>query len=124
MTRTTGEVINELDNAITDTDLLCDMAQAALVVGFEHECRMVFRDDPDRLTKLNTMVRSGGMPLGLIKITRDGGDVNFLSRPLIEYRDDLAAATLLSKLCAGLGKRIAVNGLHSSSSGTYQKSHA
>jgi hypothetical protein len=107
MTRTTGDVINELDNAVTERDLLFDMAQTALVVGFEHECRMVYHNDPDRLKKLNTMVKDGGTPLGLIKITKVGDDVNFLSRPLVEFKDDPATATLLTRLCTGLGKMVA-----------------
>ena len=107
MTRTTSEVINDLDNAVTDKDLFFDMVQTVLVVGFEHECRMVYRDEPDRLEKLNTMVKSGGTPVGFIKATRSGNDVNFLSRPLAEFKDDPATATLLTELCKRLGKGVA-----------------
>jgi hypothetical protein len=106
MTRSTGDIINDLDNAITDQDLLCDKSQIALIVGFEHECRMVFRDEEDRLKKLNTLVRGGGVPLGFIKATKTGKEVNFLSRPLFEFRDDTATADLLSRLCIRLGKQV------------------
>ena len=104
MTRTTGDIINDLDNAITDQDLLCDKSQIALIVGFEHECRMVFHGENDRLSKLNTLVKGGGIPLGFIKATKIGKDVSFLSRPLIEFKDDQATAELLSRLCFRLGK--------------------
>ena len=106
MTRTTGDIINDLDNAISDQDLLCDKSQIVLVVGFENECKMVFHGEDDRLTKLNTMVKGGGIPLGFIKATKIGKEVSFLSRPLIEFKDDPAAADLLSRLCIRLGNQV------------------
>ncbi len=127
MTRTTGDVINDLDNAATGRDAFNEMVQTVLVVGFEHECRMVFHDEPDRLTKLNSMVQGGGTPLGLIKITRTGKAVNFLSRPLIEFRDDPATATLLTEVCTGLGKKVVAcedKGMSSSFAGKGQESPA
>jgi hypothetical protein len=107
MTRTTGDVINDLDNAVTDRDAIYDMSQTALVVGFENKCIMVFHDEHNRLKKLNSMVQGGGTPLGFIKITKMGKDVSFLSKPLIEFKDDLATAKLLTELCTELGKRVA-----------------
>lgn len=104
MTRTTTDIITDLENAVTDRDLLYDNAQTALIVGFENECKMVFHDEPDRLKKLNILVKDGGIPLGFIKITKVGNDVNFLSRPLIEFKDDPATAIFLSEVC----KRVAV----------------
>jgi len=106
MTRTTSDVINDLDNAVTRLDSLYDNAQTALVVGFEHSCSMVFHDDPDRLKKLNALVHGGGTPLGFIRITKVGNDVNFFSRPLLEFKDDPTAAALLTGLCTGLGRRM------------------
>lgn len=107
MTRSTSDVINDLDSSVTGNDVLYDNAQTALVVSFEHSCRMVFQDDPDRLKKLNTLVHGGGTPLGFIKITKVGKEVNFFSRPLVEFKDDPTTAALLTVLCTGLGKRIA-----------------
>jgi hypothetical protein len=107
MTRTTVDVINDLDSAVPDRDAVYTMAQTALVVGFEQECRMLFHDDPDRLKKLNSMVQNGGTPLGLIKATKIGNNVNFLSRPLIEFKDDPATARLLTELCKRLGTGVA-----------------
>ena len=107
MTRTTVDVINDLDSAGTHRDAVYQRAQTALVVGFEQECRMLFQDDPERLIKFNRMVQNGGIPLGLIKAAKIGNDVNFLSRPLIEFKDDPVTAKLLTELCTRLGKRAA-----------------
>lgn len=107
MTRTTVEVISDLDRAVPQRGADNPRAQTALVVGFEQECRMLFQDDPDRLKKLNSMVQNGGTPLGLIKATKTGNEVNFLSRPLIEFKDDPATARLLTELCKRLATSVA-----------------
>jgi len=108
MIRTTGDIINDLDNALTNQDLLCDRTQTALVVGFEHQCKMVYHGQPDRLDKLNTLVRNGGIPLGFIKVNKTGKDVEFFSRPLSEFKNDPEIQKILTRLCNGLGKALAI----------------
>jgi len=112
MTRTTVDVINDLDKTVSDHDLSGYRTQTALVVGFEHECKIVFRGQPDRLDKLNTMVRDGGIPLGFIKVTRMGKDVAFLSKPLIEFKNNPETQKILTALCNGLGKTLAFGDRH------------
>lgn len=107
MTRTTVDIINDLDDAATDQDLLDCMTQTGLVVGFKHECRIVFHGQPDRLDKLNTLVRDWGLPLGFIKIIKIGKDVEFLSKPLIEFKNNPETKKILTELCTGLGKTLA-----------------
>ncbi len=109
MTRTTGDLIQDLDHTVTAQDALYDEVRAALVVGFNgmHECRMVFSDDPDRHENLNVMVGIGGTPLGFIKLNRTGNEIALMSRPLAEYAGDPAAAAFFTGLCTGLGRRVA-----------------
>ena len=107
MTRTTEEVIKDLDYAVDENDAFCDFTQTALVVGFQHECKMIFHGDPDRNHKLNDMVRDGGIPLGLIKVARIGKDIQFLTEPLIEFRGNPETQELLTELCNIMGKHLA-----------------
>jgi hypothetical protein len=81
MTRTTKDLIDDLDAAVTGQGVSGDRTQTALVVGFDLECRMIFQDESDRLQKLNTLVSNGGIPLGFIKVVRVGDDLQFFSRP-------------------------------------------
>ncbi len=112
MTRTTADVIHDLDKTAADHDQSGFMTQTGLVVGFEHECRIVFRGQPDRLATLNTMVLDGGIPLGFIKVTRMGKDVEFLSKPLIEFQNNPETQKILTALCNGLGKTLAFDNRH------------
>jgi hypothetical protein len=104
MTRTTNDLINELDNAVTDQDTLCGMTQTALVVGFNLECKMIFHDESDRLQKLNTMVQDGGIPLGFIKVVKIGNDFEFLSKPLTGFEKNEKIQRILNEVCTIIGK--------------------
>ena len=106
MTRTTEDIIKDLDYAVYEDDAFCDFTQTALVVGFEHECKMIFHGDPDRHNKLTDMVRDGGIPLGLIKVARIGKDIQFLTEPLIEFRGNPETQELLTELCTIMGKEL------------------
>ena len=47
--------------------------RVALVVGFEESSQFLWSDDPTNLEKLNTMIQSGGEPVGLIAFYLRGG---------------------------------------------------
>jgi hypothetical protein len=104
MTRTTEEIIDELDSAVTDEDALCDVSKTALVVRFEHECKMILHGDPDRLDKLNTMIENGGESIGFIKVAQKGPKVKVVSIPLVEFIDDDPVNVVLNELCEVLEK--------------------
>ena len=57
MTRTLSEIIEEFETLIDD-DLVHEKDKMALVVGFETETKFIFNHEPDKLTKLQTMVES------------------------------------------------------------------
>jgi len=113
MTRTTKDLIRELDNSVTDDELSEHHTQTALVIGFDLECRMIFYDEPDRLDKLNTMIREGGVPLGLIKVAKIGDDVEFFSRPLSGYEKNRKIQRILSDVCTTAGM-VVISGHHGS----------
>lgn len=104
MIRTTKDLINELDNAVTDQEAAGNSTQTALVIGFDLECKMIFYDESDRLNKLNTLVREGGVPLGLIKVARVGDDVQFFSRPLKGLEKNPKIRRILTEFCTLAGK--------------------
>ena len=104
MIRTTKDLINELDNAVTDQEAAGNSTQTALVIGFDLECKMIFYDESDRLNKLNTLVREGGVPLGFIKVARVGDDVQFFSRPLKGLEKNPKIRRILTEFCTLAGK--------------------
>jgi len=106
LTRSTSEVIQDLDNAGTNRDARYDQVAIALVIGFEQGCKLIFHGDPDRLPRLNAMVRDGGKPLGLVKVIKKGNEMSFLSKTLIEYKDDPEVAGYLTTFCSVMGKQI------------------
>ena len=107
MTRTTRNLIDELDAAVTGQGASCDRAHTALVVGFDLECRMIFQDESDRLQKLNTLVSNGGIPLGFIKVIKVGDDLQFFSRPLTGFEKNPKILRILNELCTMVGKMMA-----------------
>lgn len=111
MSRTTRDLIQELDNAVTDEEASEHSTQTALVIGFDLECKMIFYDEPDRLDKLNAMVREGGIPLGLIKVAKIGDDLEFFSRPLNGYEKNPKIQRILSEVCTSAGMAV-VSGQH------------
>ncbi|MHB8052552.1 MAG: hypothetical protein ACYDEZ_04585 [Methanoregula sp.] len=104
MTRTTKDLINELDNAVSDQEASGNITQTALVVGFDLECKMIFHDESDRLNKLNTMVQDGGIPLGFIKVAKIGNELQFFSKPLIGFKKNPKIQRILKELCTTVGK--------------------
>jgi hypothetical protein len=107
MTRTTSDLINELDSAVTDQEASSGMTQTALVVGFNLECKMIFQNESNRLEKLNTMVQDGGKPLGFIKFVKTGNDFQCLSKPLTGFEKNEKIQRILSELCTIVGKTMA-----------------
>lgn len=104
MTRTTSDLIHELDNAVSEKDTLYGKTQTALVVGFNLECKMIFHDESDRLQKLNTMVKDGGIPLGFIKVVKIENNFEFLSKPLTGFEKNEKIQRILNEVCTIIGK--------------------
>ncbi len=105
MTRTLSDIIEEFETLIDD-DLINEKDMMALVVGFETETKFIFNNEPDKLTKLNTMVESGGNPIGYMRIERSGNGMSIETKPLIEYMDEQQVKKYLEDLCQTAGKRI------------------
>jgi hypothetical protein len=107
MAKTTKDLITELDKAVTDQEVSAHMTQTALVVGFDLECKMIFHNESNRLDKLNTMVKKGGVPLGFIKVAKIGDDVQFFSKPLSGFEKNPKTQRILTELCTLAGKTMA-----------------
>jgi hypothetical protein len=104
MTRTIKDLIKELDNAVTDQEVSSNIAQTALVVGFDLECKMIFYDESDRLNKLNTMVQDGGVSLGFIRVAKIWNELQFFSKPLTGFEKNPKIQRILTELCTLVGK--------------------
>ena len=78
--RTTADLVSELHETAATNDL------AALVVRFDDRTEFVWASDPDPLRVLNTHVRDGGDPLGLVTGRDHGeGSTSVRALPLAEY---------------------------------------
>jgi hypothetical protein len=105
MTRTPSDIIEEFELLI-DKDLMNEKDMMALVVGFETETRFIFNHEPDKLDALTSMVESGGIPIGYIRIERSREEISVESRALIEYADEVQVKEYLEDLCQTTGKMI------------------
>ena len=78
----------------------------AIAIAFERRTEYVFDTDPDALERLDELLAQGGMPLGLMVVTRHGDELDIKARP---YRDggsedqefpDLRMANLVTNFAA------------------------
>lgn len=104
MIRTTRDLIRELDNAVTDLEESEKNSQTALVIGFDLECKMIFQDEPDKLDRLNGMIKDGGIPLGFIKVAKVENGIEFFSKPLNGFEKNQKIQRILSELCTTAGR--------------------
>jgi hypothetical protein len=80
--RSTADLIRELDAEAPYFRLVC------LVVGFENHTDFVFGTDAQKLKKLNSLVQSGGEPVGLVGCDWGDGQFTVHTRPLAEFENE------------------------------------
>ncbi|HWO40122.1 MAG TPA: hypothetical protein VNO32_66005 [Candidatus Acidoferrum sp.] len=80
--RSTADLIRELDAEEPYFRLVC------LVVGFDNHSEFVFANDEQKLKKLNSLVQSGGEPVGLIGCDWGGGQFWVHTRSLVEFKNE------------------------------------
>ena len=103
--RTTADLVAELREVATDG------SAAALIVGFDDRTEFVWANDPDALHLLNTHMRSGGCPLGVVTGSDDGeGATSVRAHPLAEYEGAEWVEKYLITLLAELRRRAAASG--------------
>ena len=108
MTKTTQQLIDTFEKTGVNQDPQCEDQNTALVVCFEHECKVIFHCDPNRHQQLISMVKDGGTPIGFIKVVKKGEEIEFLSKPLMEFKDDPKVHTVLKELSHSIGKQLAL----------------
>lgn len=106
--RTTADLVAELHETAAGND------RAALVVGFPDHTEFVWASDPDPLRALNTHVRNGGDPLGLVAGRNDdAGSTAVSARPLAEYESAEWVEKYLIQLLAAVRRSAAASGIQS-----------
>jgi hypothetical protein len=106
--RTTADLVAELHLTAEHHD------RAALVVGFDDRTEFVWASDPDPLDSLNTHVRSGGDPLGLVTGHSQGlSSVSVRATPLLEYEGTEWVEKYLIQVLAAVRRSAADSGIQS-----------
>jgi hypothetical protein len=79
--RSTKDLIAELEDEAKNHWVVM------LVVGFETSTIFVRSGDEDRHTLLNSSVRAGGIPIGLIAVDKTGNELTILTRVYSEHQE-------------------------------------
>jgi hypothetical protein len=106
--RTTADLVAELHETAATND------RAALVVGFDDRTEFVWASDPDALLSLNTHVRNGGDPLGVVTGQSQGErSVSVRATPLAEYEGTEWVEKYLIQVLAAVRRSAAASGIQS-----------
>src|SRR5258708_39671888 len=77
--RPSAELIEEMDRVAPHFTQLC------LVVKFEKRSEFVWAGDEGRKTKLDSLMASGGAPIGMLGYLKEGNRLTVRTKPLEEY---------------------------------------
>jgi hypothetical protein len=110
--REESELVSWLDcddwNAYCDALGGADSTQPRIGVGIvvrsEKGGSIVWGYDKDRQAVLDSLVKDGGEPIGMIKVSRDDGKTAVESILFDEYVGDPSAKPALSRICREFGK--------------------
>ena len=80
--RKTADLIQEMKEEAKKAWLV------AIAVGFENETKFVFSSGSRPLEDLNTLVKRGGAPIGLLRFEKENSSVQGLYRPFEEYENE------------------------------------
>jgi hypothetical protein len=101
------ELIRDLDEQATDfASSTVAQTRMGVVVRAKDSGKIVWHDDQKRETELDTLVKDGWEPIGLIRVadhTRNGGKITIDSCLFEEYRGDLATKTAMKSVCRSWG---------------------
>ncbi len=88
-----GDLIRELEGVALEFD------SASLVVEFADHCQVVYNHDEQKLTKLDTLVKQGGNPIGFIgSLYPEDAPFQVFLRPLTKFGDDPAVKARLNEV--------------------------
>jgi hypothetical protein len=92
--RTTRDLIRELCAEAARQE------SAALVVAVGQHTDLVYYADPDPVTRLNELLRSGGRPVGIVAFRTVAGETRWCTRPLLECADEAWVPAYLQAVAA------------------------
>jgi hypothetical protein len=101
--RKTADLIQEMKEEAKKAWLV------AIAVGFEHETKFVFSSGSRPLENLNTLVKMGGAPIGLLQFEKENSSVQGSYRPFEEYENEPWVKNYLSGLLENTGEIIALS---------------
>ena len=101
--RKTADLIQEMKGEAKKAWLV------AIAVGFEHETKFVFSSGSRPLENLNTLVKMGGAPIGLLQFEKENSSVQGSYRPFEEYENEPWVKNYLSGLLENTGEIIALS---------------
>jgi len=81
----------------------------AVAVGFENETKFVFSSGKNPLEVLNSLVRQGGAPIGLLRFDKEDSSVQGSYRPFEEYENQPWVNDYLAALLEDTGEIIALS---------------
>jgi hypothetical protein len=101
--RKTSDLVSELQGEAKKAWLV------AIAVGFEHETKFVFSSGKNPLESLNSLVKRGGAPVGLLRFDKENSSVQGSYRPFEEYEDQPWAKDYLAGLLEDTGEIVALS---------------
>jgi hypothetical protein len=101
--RKTSDLIQEMKEEAKKAWLV------AIAVGFENETKFVFSEGGRPLEDLNTLVKMGGAPIGLLQFEKENTSVQGSYRPFEEYENEPWVKTYLGGLLENAGEIIALS---------------
>jgi hypothetical protein len=80
--RNTSDLVKEMLTEAKKTFLV------AIAVGFPNETKFVFSSGKIPLNDLNTLVKRGGSPVGLLRFEKENAAIQGSYRPFLEYENE------------------------------------
>jgi hypothetical protein len=101
--RKTADLIQEMKEESKQAWLV------AIAVGFENETKFVFSSGSRPLEDLNSLVKRGGAPIGLLRFEKENSSVQGSFRPFGEYENEPWVQQYLGGLLENTGEIIALS---------------
>jgi hypothetical protein len=101
--RKTADLIQEMKEEAKKAWLV------AIAVGFETETKFVFSSGSRPLEDLNTLIKMGGSPIGLLRFDKENSSVQGSYRPFDEYVHEPWVQNYLSGLLENTGEIVALS---------------
>jgi hypothetical protein len=101
--RKTSDLVNEMQAEAKKAWLV------AIAIGFENETKFVFSSGSHPLEALNSLIKRGGSPVGLLRFDKEDSSVQGSYRPFEEYEHESWVKEYLAALLEDTGEIIALS---------------